>query len=345
MVLLLNIDQWFQMFLIDVIASQMLTPTVQGATDNISYLLQFLNPTNLPLTIHRTIGNIAWAGALVALVSAFQYLRVTRREEAPALAPRRRTAVRALGAMPEGELVRERNREAAYWDWAGQWGMLFAFALTIVQIWVGYSYAKEIQLHSLDSWYQMMYGWISNIFLGQFAGLGLIFILGVAYFWRRLKAAGQHAAARRQQLALILLILLFLFGIQPAWFAGSYPDIVAAHLAKPFWDGGLEDPFGFFFPWKVMVLIADMLIALYALWSFVRTRVRTPMTMGQASRSSQRLLIGMAIVVGLMMLIMGIIRESSRSPYLVNQNITINHQVILQQPAPNIPLGQRPIGP
>ena len=63
MVLLLNIDQWFQMFFIDVIASQMLTPTVQGATDNTSYLLQFLNPTNLPLTVHRTIGNIAWAGA------------------------------------------------------------------------------------------------------------------------------------------------------------------------------------------------------------------------------------------------------------------------------------------
>jgi hypothetical protein len=308
-------------------------------------MLQFLNPTNLPLTIHRTIGNIAWAGALVALVSAFQYLRVTRREEAPALVPRQRSVVRALGAMPEGELVRERNREAAYWDWAGQWGMLFAFGLTIIQIWVGYSYAKEIQLHSLDSWYQMMYGWISNIFLAQFAGLGLIFIFGVAYFWQRLKAAGQHTVARRHQIALILLILLWLFGIQPAWFAGSYPDIVAAHLAKPFWDGGLEDPFGFFFPWKVMVLIADLLIALYALWSYIRARVRTPMTMGQATRSSQRLLIGMAVVVGLMMLIMGIIRESSRSPYLVNQNITISHQVILQQPAPNIPLSQRPIGP
>jgi phosphoglycerol transferase MdoB-like AlkP superfamily enzyme len=247
--------------------------------------------------------------------------------------------------MPEGELVRERNREAAYWDWAGQWGMLFAFGFTIVQIWVGYSYAKEIQLHSLDSWYQMMYGWISNIFLAQFAGVGLIFIFGVAYFWRRLKAAGQHVTARRHQIALVLLILLWLFGIQPAWLAGSYPDIVAAHLAKPFWDGGLEDPLGFFFPWKVMVLIADMLIALYAITSFVRARVRTPMTMGQATRGSQRLLIGMAVVVGLMMLIMGIIRESSRSPYLVNQNITISHQVILQQPAPNIPLSQRPIGP
>jgi hypothetical protein len=323
----------------------MLTPTVQGATVNMGYVLQFLNPTNLPLTVHRTVGNIAWAGAIVAFAAAFQYLRVTRRQEAPALVPGRREPVRALGAMPEGELVRERNREAAYWDWAGQWGMLFAFALTIVQIWVGYSYAKEIQLHSLDSWYQMMYGWISNIFLGQFAGLGLIFIFGVAYFWRRLKAAGQHAVARRHQILLGLLILLWLFGIQPAWFAGSYPDIVAAHLAKPFWDGGLEDPFGFFFPWKVMVLIADMLIALYAVTSYVRARVRTPMTMGQASRGSQRLLIGMAITVGLMMLVMGIIRESSRSPYLVNQNIVINHQVILQQPAPNIPLNQRPIGP
>jgi len=113
MVILLNIDQWFQMFFIDVIASQMLTPTVQGATVNTSYLLQFLNPTNLPLTIHRTIGNIAWAGAIVTITSAFQYLRATRREEAPALASGRREPVRALGAMPEGELVRERNRDLA----------------------------------------------------------------------------------------------------------------------------------------------------------------------------------------------------------------------------------------
>ncbi len=69
------------------------------------------------------------------------------------------------------------------------------------------------------------------------------------------------------------------------------------------------------------------------------------MIMGQAGRGSQRLLIGLGVVVSLMMMIMGIIRESSRSPYLLNQNITISHQVILQAPAPNIPLNQRPIGP
>ncbi len=346
MTILLNVDQWFQMFFIDVIASQMLTPVVQGKPDNTSYLLQFLNPTNLPLTIHRTFGNVAWAGAVIALTAGFRYLRATRRQEAMALAPNARVEpVRALGAMPDGELVRERNREAAYWDWAGQYAMLFTFVLTIFQIWVGYTYAKEIQLHSLDSWYQMMYGWISNIFLGQFAGLGLLFMAGVAYFWRRIKTAGQPRVARRLQAALIVLFLLWLFGLQPAWWAGSYPDIVAAHLAKPFWDGGVEDPLGFFFPWKVMVLIGEMLVTLFALGTFLRARQRTPMIMGQASRGSQRLLIALGVITCLMMLIMGIIRESSRSPYLVNYSIQINHQVILQKPAPNIPLTQRPIGP
>jgi hypothetical protein len=345
MVILLNLDQWWQMFFIDVIASQMLTPSVQGAQVNASYLIQFLNPTNLPLTIHRTFGNVAWAGAVVAFVAGFNYLRATRREEALALTPRRSEPVRALGAMPAGELARERDREAAYWDWAGQWGLVFVVALTIPQIWVGYTYAKEIQLHALDSWYQMMYGWISNIFLGQFFGLGMIFILAVGYIWRRLKAAGQLAIARRHRIAFILLILIVLFGLQPAWFAGSYPDIVSAGLARPFWQGGLEDPLGFFFPWKVLCLFLEMVIALYSLTSYLRARQRTPMVLGRAGRGSQGLLLGLGVVVCLMMMIMGIIRESSRSPYLLNQNITISHQVILQQPAPNLPPSQRPIGP
>lgn len=345
MVILLNIDQWWQMFFIDVIASQMLTPSVQGAQVNTSYLIQFLNPTNLPLTLHRTFGNIAWAGAVVVFVSAMQYLRVTRRQEAAALIPGEAHPVRALGAMPEGELVRARDRQSAYWDWAGQWGLVFVIGFTIPQIWVGYTYAKEIQLHSFDSWYQMMYGWISNVFLGQFFGLGMIFILATAYIWRRIKAAGELAIARRHLAALIFLVLIVLFGLQPAWFAGSYPDIVTAHLAKPFWEGGLEDPFGFFFPWKVSVLVGEMLVGLYVLTSYLRVRQRRPMNMGQAGRRSQGLLLALGVVVSLMMMIMGIIRESSRSPYLLNYNITINHQVILQKPAPNLPQSQTPIGP
>src|SRR5487761_1198908 len=316
MVILLNIDQWFQFFLIDIVASYMLTPTAQGIGGNVSYLIQVFNPTSLPLTIHRTVGNVAWAGALVALVSGFQYLRATRRREAPALAPNQRQPVRALGAMPEGELVRERDREAAYWDWAGQWGLLWAFGFTILQPWLGYSYAKEIQLHAFDGWYQMMYGWISNIFLGQIGLLGLI-----------------------------LLVLVVLFSVQPAWFAGSYADVVAAHLARPFWQGGLLNPFGDFFPWKIASLGGMVLISLYLITSYLGARRREPMVMGMVGRRSQYLLIGLGISVSLMMMIMGIIRESARSPYLINSQVTINHQVILQSPAPPLPPSQRPEQP
>jgi cytochrome d ubiquinol oxidase subunit I len=345
MVMLLNIDAWWQMFFIDVVASYMITPQAQGLGGNTSYLEQILNPTNLPLTIHRTVGNVAWAGALVALVAGIQYLRVTRRQEARALVPERARPVRALGAMPEGELVRERDREAAYWDWAGQWGLLWAFGFTIIQPWLGYSYAKEIQLHAFDGWYQMMYGWISNIFLGQLALLGLIFILGAWYFFLRLRAAGHRRIARRHLFALILLTLVVLFALQPAWFAGSYADVVAAHLTRPFWEGGLLDPFGDFFPWKVACLGGMVLISLYLITSYLRARSRTPMRMGEATRGSQWLLIGTGIAVSLMMMIMGIIRESARTPYLITGEITIGHQVILQKPAPLLPPAQRPEQP
>ncbi len=102
LVILLNVDQWWQMFFVDVVASQMLTPSVQGAQVNTSYLIQFLNPTNLPLTIHRTFGNIAWAGAVVAFASGFQYLRATRHQEARALVPGRTSFGAGAGGDARG---------------------------------------------------------------------------------------------------------------------------------------------------------------------------------------------------------------------------------------------------
>jgi cytochrome d ubiquinol oxidase subunit I len=342
MVIMLNIDQWWQFFLIDVIASYMITPATQGINGAQSYLIQVFNPTSLPLTLHRTVGNVALAGAFTALVAGVQYLRVTRRQEAPALTPGRGAPVRALGAMPAGELVRERDREAAYWDFVGQWGLLWAFGATLLQPWVGYNYAKEIQLHAFDGWYQMMYGWISNIFLGMIGLLFLIIIFGTWYFWRRLRAAGNHRIARRHLVALILLVLTALLAVQPAWFAGSYADTVAAHLDKPFWQGGLLDPIGNFFPWKVACLGGLVLIGLYVITSFLHARQRTPFVLGTAGRRSQYLLISLGVCVSLMMMIMGIIRESARSPYLINGNVAINHQVILQKPAPPLPPAQRP---
>ena len=54
MLFVLNLAQWWQMFFIDAVASFMLTPNGGDA----NFLDQVLNPTEIPLTIHRTVGNI-----------------------------------------------------------------------------------------------------------------------------------------------------------------------------------------------------------------------------------------------------------------------------------------------
>ena len=178
MMVLLNISLWWQMFLIDVVASFMLTPN----GGDVSLLNQVLNPTALPLTIHRTIGNIAWAGAVTAFVGAFNYLRLTRHNRVPTPdAPQSMQPLRSIGAMAAGHLDwEERRKEVLHWEWVTQWGVIWAVALTLLQPWVGYSYAKEVQLHAYGAWYTMMFGDLSNVFLMQIFLLGTIFSLGCA---------------------------------------------------------------------------------------------------------------------------------------------------------------------
>ena len=83
MLALLALTFWWQQFFIDVVASFMLTPNA----GDVDILHQILNPTQTPLTVHRTIGNIAWAGAVLAFVSAVRYVVVTRRLASEAARP------------------------------------------------------------------------------------------------------------------------------------------------------------------------------------------------------------------------------------------------------------------
>ncbi|MFN2569800.1 MAG: cytochrome ubiquinol oxidase subunit I, partial [Candidatus Dormibacteria bacterium] len=334
LLILLNLSQWWQMFFINVVASYMLTPN-GGDT---SILRQLLNPTDLPLTLHRTVGNVAWAGGLIAAVAGFRYLQATR--DAPRATRTAPAPLRSVGAMaaPDGGMdmpgrMSGGDGEAAYWDWAGQWGLLWAFGLTLVQPWIGYSYAKEVQLHSYDSWYAMMLGGLSNTFLLQLGLLGLIFVLGALYFARRLKAEGLRLW-RRHMVVAVLLIAVTLFAVQPAWFASTHDDIVAAHRDQPWWEGGLRNPLGNFIPYKVACLFLMVIIGVYALTSYLRARQRGLVTMGKARRGSQGLLLGLGATVLMMMSVMGVIRESSREPYLINGELTIQHQDTIHPVSP-----------
>jgi cytochrome bd-type quinol oxidase subunit 1 len=331
MVILLAVAFWWQQFFIDVVASFMLTPN-GGDT---SQLNQILNPTDLPLTIHRTAGNIAWAGAIIAAVAGVRYLLARRRE--------RRTFVddppaeRSVGAMsatwfPEADRAGAAHAAAhsnvAFFDWVGTWGAVWAITLTMFQPWLGYSYAKEIQLHAYPAWYRMMFGDLSNVFLVQITLLGGIFILGTVFFWRRMRASGSRGT-RTQVAMLVLLVLATLLAAVPARFGWTYPDVVAAHQDRPWWDGGLLNPIGTMIPNKVIALIVMMVCALVSVTSFVRAHSAGEVRWGDATRRSQWLLVSLGMTVMSMMIVMGIIREHSRQPYLIQGEMTIQGQQIL----------------
>jgi cytochrome bd-type quinol oxidase subunit 1 len=330
MLVLLNVALWWQMFLINIVASFMLTPN----GGDVSILNQVLNPTALPLTVHRTIGNIAWAGAVIGFIGAFNYLRLTRHAAAPQPdAPPSMRPLRSVGAMAAGHLEGERRRgEILHWEWVAQWGVIWAVALSLLQPWVGYSYAKEVQLHAYGAWYTMMFGDISNVFLVQIFLLGSIFTLGALYFWRRMVRSGAPRAGR--QLALMVaLILVTLLAVQPAWFAPTYADAIAAAGNRPWWQGGLLNPIGNFIPFKVGALIGMVLFGLTSVTTYLAALARGHIRPGGSGRGAQRAALVLGVAVSIMMLVMGVIREHPRQPYLINGEITLHQQITNHAPS------------
>lgn len=325
LLLLLNIMQFLQFFWIDVVASYMITPN----GGEINFLNQVLNPTNLPLSLHRVVGNIAWAGAAVAFVAGVRYLRATRRVERAERQLSDGTPALSVGAMHAAEAGAEpaEAAEARYWDWAGQWGAVWAIGLTVLQPLLGYSYAKEIQLHSYSSWYNMMFGDLDNVFLLQLTLLGIIFTLGAVFFWRRMKEAGAPRH-RLQGVVVVALIIVTAFAALPAWFAPTYADAVAGGNMQPFWAGGLLNPFGYFVPYKVGALFAMMTLGLWSISSYMKAYSRGQLRPGLIGRRTSYALLSLGVSVSLMMMVMGVIREHARQPYLISGELTINQQTI-----------------
>jgi cytochrome d ubiquinol oxidase subunit I len=336
MLVLLTVVDWFQMFFINVVATFMLTPNGGDTSET----HQILNPTFLPLQIHRTVGNIAWSGAVIAFYAGLRYLWATRRSararEAPApvagLAGAR--SVGAMSAEQFADVSRTRPEileRLRFWDWLGQWGVMWAVGLSLFQIWIGYSYAKEIQLHAYSAWFRMMFGALSPIFLTQIFLLGSLFTLGNLYFLRRMRASGNTRLVV-QRLCLVVLVLATLLAIQPAWFALQQSDVIVAHLDRPWWDGGLYNPIGDFIPYKVFALVAMMLAGLVSLTSYLRAYAGGRIVHGDTTRRLQAVLLIFGVTVSVMMAVMGVIRENGRQPYLIHGEMTIANQQIVTQP-------------
>ncbi|HVA21857.1 MAG TPA: cytochrome ubiquinol oxidase subunit I [Candidatus Micrarchaeia archaeon] len=294
--LVLTIDLFVQMLAVNFVASYMLTP--RPAFD---LPLILLNPTLLPLEIHRLIGNVAFAGALVAIVGGWRVLRARTPEQ------------------------------RSYGDWMGAIGAVTAISFTALQPLVGWEYAKEIQLHAYASWYDMMLGGLSVAFLFQIFLLGLILTAGIFFFWRRVRTSG----IRSPTLALCAVLSLgaWLLGSTPSSVAWTYEQVFAANANVPIWNGGLLIPFGQMIPWKLTALVAFTFVSIAAVSVFLREVSRGHLRWGEARRSQAVALITMGVAVSLIMALMGFIREDSRGPFLITNHMLVNQQQNFRPPS------------
>jgi cytochrome d ubiquinol oxidase subunit I len=295
---LLAVASFLQVYMIDIVASYMLTPTNPQ-----NPLRLALNPTSYPLTVHRTVGNLAYIGFVTAAFCAIRFRRARNPED------------------------------KAFYDWAGSFGLLWGVGMTLMQPIVGYSYAKEIQLHTYAAWYKMMFGTLSPVFLWQITLLGLIFIVAVTYFTRRLRTDGAPGAGLLK-LATAGLVVSTVLAALPYHMNFTYDAVVAAGLNRPFWQGGLINPLGSMIPWKILALIGYSLIAIAAVVWYLRGL--PGVVWGTARRGEQRLLVLSAVLTIAMMVTMGFIRENGRAPFLISGEMTIQGQQNAQssQPTP-----------
>jgi hypothetical protein len=258
-----------------------------------------LNPTSYPLTVHRTVGNLAYLGFAFGGFCAIRFLRAKTAED------------------------------KRFYDWAGSFGLLWGVSMTLLQPVVGYSYAKEIQLHSYGSWYKMMYGTLSPVFLWQITLLGIMFLTATLYFARRLRTDEARGSGILKFLS-VALVLTTLLAAQPYHLGLTFDAVAGAGLNRPFWEGGLINPLGSMIPWKVLALMFYTLIAIAAVVWYLRGL--PGVVWGTARRGEQRILMLMTILTMLMIVTMGFIRENGRAPYLISGEMTIQGQQNVQTP-------------
>ncbi len=289
-----------QFTFINVVGSYLLTPSLEVATN---VAATYLNPTFLPLNMHRFVGNISFAGFVVAGWAGFRYLRSTR----------------------------ESDRE--YYDWMGHWGLIWGFGFLLLQPFIGYGYLKAIREHNSAAFEYIMMGeksWLFNLLATE---LAVMAVASVAYCLHKLRFAEKPMPTLRNMTkgSLAFTALFGFLNLIPAD-ASLVPQI-----GLEFLNG--EDttiPLGSMYPWKYIGLIGMMLVGVFVVGMYLKATAGG-FHWGRASRWSQYALIVTAVTVVFTMLTMGYTRETARrggnppdgsDGYLINGCITLGQQVV-----------------
>jgi cytochrome bd-type quinol oxidase subunit 1 len=176
--------------------------------DASSFPSTLLTSTWLPQVFHRHVGNLSYAGLIIAGYAG----------------------ARAL-YRPRGADAREPDR--AWFDWLSDTSLLLGVGIALLQPFIGAWYVTAIRAGAPSGFQRITSGGPSWIFLLQLLLVGTVLLLGNLYFALAIARAGEARSRLRHWLRLSLLafVLFFLLVLLPRAGAPGWLRYVGLGLA------------------------------------------------------------------------------------------------------------------
>jgi cytochrome bd ubiquinol oxidase subunit I len=290
------ISVFFQTLMINMVAGGMLTPGImdlQYATSGImtiplsEALATWFHPTLWQLQFHRLFASISYIGFILAMLGAFHFLD------------------------------RKGEKDRKYWDWVASYGLLWGLLGLIVQPILGLLYMVAIQNASNGAFQFIMHGpraWEMVLMVGA---LCFLFLTVIFYFIeRRERVFSDSETKHLHKLYLIFLIVAAISTfilIQPAWLNAPY------FFSSNAWQNPIGNMALKYVSIGILIFIGVTMLTIDVLM-LSKYKENHWGDLSKAARSSLILsgLLGMLVI-----LVMGFVRESARSPWTFYQIIPV----------------------
>ena len=280
---------YFQTLAIDTFVSGMLTPGEKTITWGapgllgmpwIDYLQWWFNPTLWPLQFHRVAAATSFFGFLLAFLAMLHFHDRTD-------PPSRR-----------------------YWDWVGSFGILWGLASLIVQPLLGLWYMYSIFTHQNQAFTNIMTGpraWEMLMMVGL---LSLLIVTVSVYFIERrerlLVRLERHGIRNLFRAFAVVAGAAGLVLVQPAWLGGI----------MQFDPGAWSNPLGLMYYKHIALLVLITIGAAIIGIDLLVLRGRREEEWGNLSRASRMAALIAGVLGSWIVIVMGYVRESARSPWL-----------------------------
>jgi cytochrome d ubiquinol oxidase subunit I len=289
------VSVFVQTLLINMVASGMLTPgdsITWGASGLTPMALDlaktwWINGTTLRLQFHRLFASISYFGFLVALLAMLHYAD------------------------------RKGAEDRKYWDWVGFYSMGWGLFGLVLQPVFGMVYMLAIKDNQPDAFEMIMHGsraWEMLLMVGL---LSALFLTVITYFIDRreriLSELENKNIHKMFKAFLIVAAICALVLIQPAWLgASNIADV-----------GAWQNPLGSMDYKYVAIFVLVIIGALTLMLDWIMIGDRKNVEWGNLSISS-RLAASLSGMFGMwIVIVMGYVRESARSPWTIYNIVPI----------------------